>query len=520
MNFAIYARKSVCSDKSDSVKNQLQMCKDFIYLKFKNEKIFIKEFFDEGFSGKNTERPALAELMREIKEGSIDAIVVYQLDRLSRNVRDFSEIYGILEKKSVMFVSIKENIDTTTPIGKAMMYISMVFAQMERETIAQRVKDNMIGLAKKGYWTCGNPPIGYKTERVTVGEKTHVIIVPDKPQVEFVNMIFDIFLENNMSLSKMQTFCKKNNIKTLNGAFLSTSQIYNILSSPYVAPASREIFDFFNSQKCQMVDGLEQWNGENGVMVYGKTTKSNGFHEQKEKTDWIVSVGLHQPIISSEKWLSAQKKFNRNKFDKTSKYEPALLKGLLTCGKCGCKMKMNSRKGKGKVFFSYICEKRASWGKESCDLGQIKCEILDNKVLEILSEIEIDSENIKKYIPEEKKGDLEVEVKELERRSAAVRQKISRLTECIADGSGAAKYIMEAIEKEDMELSLILSELEEKRQKMNKKKYNSVSSEEKANEIAEIMKNLSGFSKTEKNAVMREIIKECSWDGTSLFLRF
>ena len=73
-----------------------------------------------------------------IKGGFCDVLVVYQLDRLSRDVRDFANIYALLEEHGVMFISIKENIDTTTPIGRAMMYVTVVFAQMERETIAAR----------------------------------------------------------------------------------------------------------------------------------------------------------------------------------------------------------------------------------------------------------------------------------------------------------------------------------------------------------------------------------------------
>ena len=101
---------------------------------------------------------------------------------------------GGLEEKNVMFISIKENIDTATPIGKAMMYVTMVFAQMERETIAARVTDNMIGLAKKGFWTGGNPPYGYRREKIEVNGKKHVTIVPVPEAADYVEWIFDTFL--------------------------------------------------------------------------------------------------------------------------------------------------------------------------------------------------------------------------------------------------------------------------------------------------------------------------------------
>lgn len=162
MRFATYGRKSIYSDKSDSVSNQQLMCREYIDLKYSGSIDSFDCFQDEGFTGANTNRPGLQLLLNNIENGLIDALVVYQLDRLSRDVKDFANIYSILEEHNVMFISIKENIDTTTPIGKAMMYVTMVFAQMERETIAARVTDNMYGLAKKGFWAGGNPPYGYK----------------------------------------------------------------------------------------------------------------------------------------------------------------------------------------------------------------------------------------------------------------------------------------------------------------------------------------------------------------------
>ena len=170
MNFAIYARKSVYSDKSDSIKNQIRMCREYVKMKY-DDISSVSEYCDEGLTGANTNRPELKRLMQDINDGLIDVLAVYQLDRLSRDVKDFSNIYGALAEHRVEFISVKENIDTSTPIGKAMMYITMVFAQLERESIAARVTDNMIGLAKKGFWTGGNPPYGYVREKIIIDGK-------------------------------------------------------------------------------------------------------------------------------------------------------------------------------------------------------------------------------------------------------------------------------------------------------------------------------------------------------------
>jgi len=151
MKFATYGRKSVYSDKSDSVDNQERMCREYAEVRYKNEIESFISYSDEGLSGANTNRPGLKQLLSDVEDGQIDALIVCQLDRLSRDVKDFANIYSKLEEKGVMFISLKESIDTNTPIGKAMMFITATFAQMERETIAARVTDNLNGLAKRGF---------------------------------------------------------------------------------------------------------------------------------------------------------------------------------------------------------------------------------------------------------------------------------------------------------------------------------------------------------------------------------
>ena len=187
MVFASYTRKSIYSDKSDSTKNQAKMCRDYVDFHYAGSVDSFLVYEDEGLTGSNTKRPDLQRLMKDIKSGLIDFLIVYQLDRLSRDIKDFSNIYAFLEEHHVQFISVAENIDTNTPIGKAMMYVSVIFAQMERETIANRVNDNMIGLADDGWWVGGNPPYGWRRTRITSSDgKNHVTIVAEEEEAEFV----------------------------------------------------------------------------------------------------------------------------------------------------------------------------------------------------------------------------------------------------------------------------------------------------------------------------------------------
>ena len=162
MRIIIYSRKSKWTGKGESVENQITMCREYIERFIEgSENAEISVYEDEGFSGKNTNRPQFKEMMKVIKQEKVDYLVCYKLDRLGRNLVDLASLMETLENLSISFVSIKEKFDTSTPIGKAMLLFSGVLAQMEREQIAERVRDNMIMLARSGRWLGGNTPLGF-----------------------------------------------------------------------------------------------------------------------------------------------------------------------------------------------------------------------------------------------------------------------------------------------------------------------------------------------------------------------
>lgn len=518
MRFALYGRKSVYSDKSDSVDNQFRMSLDYINFRFPDQIDSVEQYSDEDYTGANTNRPDLKRLIDDIESGFIDALVVYQLDRLSRDVRDFSNIYSLLEEHHIMFISIKENIDTTTPIGKAMMYVTVVFAQMERETIAARVTDNMLGLAKKGFWTGGNPPIGYVRQNIMVNGKRHVTIVPDPEGVKYVEWIFDTFLDNGYSLQSMETAFRHQRILTRNGRFFSTTQLHNILKMPFCVPAIPEVYDYYEAKGCIMdADSpREKWDGSVGVMVYGRTTEKNKRHQIQPPDKWLVCLGLHKPFISAEKWLAVQARFAANKFEKTKKYDIPLLKGALRCS-CGSIMNVSRKKKLEGVSSWYYCLKRMRQGVEACERSQIKVELLDNKVLEVFRKIEEDPEIIKQYLEKELPRST-ADVKSITAKITACEAKIGRLAASLAlsEGSTAGKYIIAEMERMDADLQALKRErnlaIAEDRKNLNIVE----TAEQKAEEISKLMHGLDGFTAFEKNAIVRNILKKCVWDGTEL----
>ena len=172
MVIGIYPRKSVYRDNSDSVSVQVELCKEYASIIFKGQNIDFKIYNkDEGFSGKNINRPSFQELMKDVSQNKLDVVMVYKLDRISRNVREFSAMYETFEEHGVAFVSVKESFDTSTPIGRTVMYILAAFAQLERENTSERVTDNMLALAEQGRWTGGNTPTGMRTIRKKTGGK-------------------------------------------------------------------------------------------------------------------------------------------------------------------------------------------------------------------------------------------------------------------------------------------------------------------------------------------------------------
>lgn len=156
---AIYSRKSRFTGKGESIGNQVELCKEYIRTHYGEATLnYITVYEDEGFSGGNLNRPAFKKMMEAARSHQFGAIIVYRLDRISRNISDFSGLIEELSYLNIAFISIKEQFDTSTPMGRAMMYIASVFSQLERETIAERIRDNMHELAKTGRCSAARRP--------------------------------------------------------------------------------------------------------------------------------------------------------------------------------------------------------------------------------------------------------------------------------------------------------------------------------------------------------------------------
>lgn len=518
MRFFTYGRKSVYKDNSDSIDNQARMCRDYCEARFPGQIDSWTQFSDEDFSGATTARPDFQRMMSMIRDDMCDVLVVYQLDRFSRDVKDFSVAYTDLQAHHVRFICLDINVDTSTPIGEAMMYVSAAFGQMERKNIALRVADNLEGLARKGAWAGGKAPVGYVRSQIIVNGRKHVTLVPDPEGVKYMEWLFDQFLDNNYSLQKMETAFRHQGIKSRNGKFFSSTQLHQLLTSPYCCEATPEVYDYYASKGCQMVAPREKWDGTRGVMVYGRTTEREHSHQHQTPDHWIVCPGMHEPTMPADKWLSVQARFHKNIFDKQTKYDISLLKGVLRCS-CGSLMAVaRKKKVDGSASSWYYCNRRMRQGSEACSCIQIKTELLDQKVLDIFRQIESDPKLIDKYTSHDRES--RPDPKKIQGRIGLCEDKLGKLAAslALAQNSTASKYIIAQIESLDAELQELKKQRAEAESAQKATIHAMASAAEKAQEIKRLIQGMDGFSADERNKIVKSIIKKCTWDGETLFI--
>src|SRR5207253_8339729 len=150
-------------------------------------KLLPQHYDDAAYSGGNLERPALKRLLREIQLGRTDVVVVYKIDRLTRSLADFAKLVETFDARSIAFVAVTQQFNTTTSMGRLTLNVLLSFAQFERELSSERVRDKIAGSRRKGKWTGGSVPLGYDSR-----EKKLIINITE---AETVRTIFRRYLE-------------------------------------------------------------------------------------------------------------------------------------------------------------------------------------------------------------------------------------------------------------------------------------------------------------------------------------
>lgn len=530
---AIYSRKSKFTGKGDSVGNQVELCKDYVRNMFGEEYVDrCVVFEDEGFSGGNLKRPAFQKMMADIRKHKFKAIVVYRLDRISRNISDFTGLIDELTKRGVSFVSIREQFDTSTPMGRAMMFIISVFSQLERETIAERIRDNMHELAKSGRWLGGNAPTGFRSEAVskeTVDGKVRKSfkLVPIPEEAAIPKMIFDLYAETD-SLTAVEAELLRRRVKTKQGKDFTRFAIKAILQNPVYMVADEDAYNYFTEKEADVCFPNEAFDGSYGIMAYNRTDQEKGKATVLLPEDqWIIAIGKHPGLVPSSQWIKAQESLDRNKSKSYRKPRDneALLTGLIFCS-CGERMypKLSQRKtADGQIIYSYVCKMKERSKRERCNCRNANGNILDAAIIEQLKAL---TEDDSSFVQQLEKGrrrfaengeQNEAQLTELQRELSENEKTINGLIDALgmATDSVAKPRLLSRIEQLSDVNTDIKNRINELEQVGKANSLSTVEFDTLQRMLTVFRTCVDGMTVEEKRAAVRTVVRKVIWDGVN-----
>jgi len=301
---------------------------------------------DGGFTGGNMDRPALQRLLADIDAGKVDCIVVYKVDRLSRSLIDFARIMDVLERHSVSFVSVTQQFNTSTSMGRLMLNVLLSFAQFEREIISERTRDKIAAARRKGKWVGGRPVLGYDITSSGNGGRVSV----NEDEAAQVRRIFELYLHHRSLI-------------------------------PTVRELDRRGWR------------TKQWTTKKGNPSGGRRFTKDSLYRLLTNVTYIGKVryhdeiyeGEHAAIVGETLWHRVQDalrlngrnggKLVRNKYG-------ALLKGLLHCKPCGCAMMHTYTSKKNRRYRYYVCMNAQKRGWENCPTKSVPAAEIERFVVD------------------------------------------------------------------------------------------------------------------------------------------
>lgn len=262
-------------------------------------------FEDAGYSGKNTDRPAFQDMMRRVRDGEFSHILVWKIDRISRNLLDFANMYEELKSLDVTFVSKNEQFQTNTAMGEAMLKIILVFAELERNMTSERVTATMIDRASKGIWNGGRIPYGYDFDY-----ENKIFSINEK-EAEVVRFLYSCYLEHR-SLVYIVKYLDEHKIRTRLGLQFSPTTVQIILRNPFYI----------------------------GTYRYNYAVTGNRSQPKKEN-DWVIVEDHHPAIIERSQFLAVGEildlnaRMIRTPGKQCVRKNTHVFGGLMYCGVCG-----------------------------------------------------------------------------------------------------------------------------------------------------------------------------------------
>ncbi len=536
--YAIYSRKSKFTGKGESIENQIELCKNQLINKYNIKEENIKIYQDEGFTGYNTNRPQFQEMIKDIRNKKIKCVIVYRLDRISRNVTDFCNLKNEFIKYNTDFISVTENFDTSTPMGRAMLMISSVFAQLERDTIAERIRDNMYELAKTGRWLGGNTPLGYKSEKVETlsidGKRKNLYkldIVFE--EAEIIKLIWNKMCELK-SLSKLEVYLLQKGIKTRNGNNFTRFSLITILKNPVYVVADNKIKDFFEKMNVTIYEtDIEKCNGINGLLAYNKREELMGKTKSyKDITEWIIAVGKHQGIIPSQQFIKVWNLIvnNKDKRCRVPRQNTSILSGIIRCKHCGNYMRPRLRNTvtiDNKRNFSYLCVLKEKSRKRLCKCKNINGIETDMIVIEKISELKLPTYmliNKIKLLINNKEKESDKRINELQTLNTILsrnKRKVEALIDkmAIIDGELIADITaqIKSIKSKNLEIEKRIIELSKETEKEIDKDEVTVLA---LNIINKYMSSFDSLNIVDKRLMIKSLVNTIESDGENIYINY
>lgn len=439
---AVYCRVSTDEQAEQNISIPAQQSRITSYCHAKNWQI-VDYYIDEGYSGKNLDRPAMKKLITDAQNKKFDIVAVWKLDRISRRQQHVLYlIEDVFNVHNIGFSSVTENIDTSNPAGRAMVGVLAVFAQLERETIIERSKFGKREAAKQGRFG-GGLPYGYDYDKDT----KQLIVNP--MQAEAVKLIFEYYLTGKYGFNTIAQMLTEKGFKGQRTNHMQKDQVRNILSSPFVAGYIKHLNDIF--------------------------------------------PGKHEAIISKEAWDKAQNMVNERYIPIPVKDENNLLTGMIYCGKCGCRMRFKSRiwtskNATGNSYY-YVCYGRAGYKTMSqhyCSSPFYLAEKINSAVIDKIKKFSLNPDEIEDYINSKQPINVDNNIKPIQSELSNIDSQMDRWLDAFEKKAINDVILSDRIKKlteRKAKLENSLKEYDEQKQEHNNKII-------KANEVIELLRKL------------------------------
>lgn len=446
---AIYARKSVFREDSISIESQIELCE----YEARGEEYIL--YSDNGYSGKNTARPDFQRMMDDVKARKISKVIVYKLDRISRSILDFSEMMELFQTYKVDFISATEHFDTSSPMGRAMLNICIVFAQLERETIQQRVSDAYASRSKKGFYMGGKVPYGYKKIPAVIdGVKTSMYdLMPE--EASDIRLIYSLYSKPSATLGDVLRALTDQNLNlNRRGKYWNTARLSETIRNPVYTIADTDIYKFFKEQNTNIYNSIKDFDGHHSCYLF---KGSNTNRKTWDLSGQNLVIAPHKGIVSSDVWLTCRRKLLSNHQVRYVKARNSFLSGKVKCGTCGHALVI--RKSGTKAGRYFICIGKSEMHYCKADLPTIYADEFEEMILDWI-EKKISTLTIRPKHPQHD-NDRYDRIRELEIKIQGIEDIINSLVESIVNADKTSMmYINKKIGRLDTDKKTLENEIE------------------------------------------------------------